>query len=124
MAGFDNALGTGSHTQWGAGEGTDLCVRAIKSNLQIYLVPSILVFHEKHKIQPGNKDHINKAKSYAMGMGAILRKNRLSFLFVIGYFFIYFRALLWNVIRLKFKITKYHYSRIIGVIVGFIRANN
>lgn len=120
LAGFDEKLGVGAGTHWGAGEGTDLCVRALKNRFNLLLSPQFVVHHNKPKIIPGNTDQIKKAKSYAMGMGAVLKKNKLPFLFTIQYFLLYFRSLTWNVIRLKKGTLKFHFSRLIGVIKGFM----
>jgi len=119
LGGFDEILGVGAGTPWGAGEGTDLCVRGLKSRMKLFLLPPFVVYHEKHQLQPGNNDQIKKARLYAKGMGAVLKKNNLPFLLVLEYFLSYLRAFVWNILRLRIGTLKFHFSRLKGVIEGF-----
>jgi glycosyltransferase involved in cell wall biosynthesis len=120
LGGFDPLLGTGAQTPWGAGEGTDLCVRAIRAQYAVSLEPALTVFHAQVNIQPGDQRQLAKARSYARGMGAVLRKNRLPLLFVAAYLFTYLRALLWNFLCGRWANGRFHWERLAGVVEGMI----
>lgn len=121
VGGFDDAIGTGAETLWGAGESTDLCVRAMKAGAHLVITPSIQVFHPNPKILPGDLSQRQKAYTYARGMGGILKKNHLNALFVINYLFTYVRAILWNSLQFKWEHTGYHWARLKGVVEGWVR---
>jgi hypothetical protein len=120
LGGFDPLLGTGAKTPWGAGEGTDLCVRAIQAHYSLCIEPSLAVFHAQVNIQPEDGRQLAKARSYARGMGRVLKKNRLPLLFVLSYLFTYLRALLWNTMHGRWANVRYHWERLAGVMEGMI----
>lgn len=72
LGGFDNLIGTGAQTPRGAGEGTDLCIWALKSSYRVSIEPSLLVYHERVEVRPDNPRQLNKVYSYAQGMGAVI----------------------------------------------------
>jgi glycosyltransferase involved in cell wall biosynthesis len=121
VGGFDDAIGTGAETLWGAGESTDLCIRLKKAGAYLLIDPSIRIFHPNPKILPDDLSQRQKAYIYARGMGGILKKNRLNIFFVIRYFSTYVRAILWNCLQYKWNYTGYHWDRLKGVIEGWIR---
>ncbi len=119
--GFDDSIGTGAETPWGAGEGTDLCIRVMKAGGNLVIAPSISIFHPNQKIRPGDLSQQQKAYNYARGMGGILKKNQLNTFFVISYLFTYVRAIFWNGLRFRWDLTGYHWARLRGVVEGWIR---
>jgi len=85
---FDESLGVGAGTPWGAGEETDYLLRAIDAGL--YYNPSIRVVHPIQIKQPnvspssaGLERRFSKTYSYAMGRGRVLRKHNAPLWFVI-----------------------------------------
>lgn len=126
LGGFDPLLGTGAvldtgqPTPWGAGEGADLCVRALRQGLRLRLDPTLTVYHARITIQPGDARETAKARAYARGMGYVVRKNHLPGLFVAGYVFTYLRALAWNALRGRWADVKYHWERVRGLGEGII----
>ena len=119
LGGFNEEVGTGAQTPWGAGEGTDLCVRAIQANYRLLLVPDLKVFHERDIVRPNDRDQLEKARGYARGMGAVLRKNKLSLPFIVQYTFTYIRALCWNIIKHDSAHIILHKERIAGLFEGY-----
>ncbi|MBN1536360.1 MAG: glycosyltransferase family 2 protein [Anaerolineales bacterium] len=120
LSGFDPAIGTGAETPWAAGEGTDLCVRALCERHALRIEPSLTVFHAQVDIQLNDERQQAKARSYARGMGRVLKKNRLPWWFVVAYLFTYLRALMWNILRGKWANVRYHWERLVGVMEGIV----
>lgn len=120
LGGFDPDLGTGAQTPWGAGEGTDLCVRALREHNALQIEPSLTVFHAQVDSNPNDERQLAKARSYARGMGRVLKKNRLLWWFVVAYLFTYLRALMWNILRGKWANVRYHWERLVGVMEGMV----
>lgn len=119
--GFDDSLGTGAQTPWGAGEGTDLCVRALQSGQKLGLVPELTIFHKRADILEDEQAQWRKPRAYARGMGAVLKKNRLNPSFIATYFLIYIRALVWAGLHGRWNDTSYHWVRIQSLVEGWRR---
>jgi glycosyltransferase involved in cell wall biosynthesis len=119
LGGFDHSLGTGAHTRWGAGEGTDLCVRALLTAHRLCVAPSLQVHHKRPFLQPEDAGQIEKVRNYARGMGAVLRKNRLPFFFVGTYLSTYVRAWLWSILRGRWLYAHFHWIRLAAAIDGW-----
>ena len=80
---FDETLGVGADTPWGAGEETDYLIRATKESIRLYYFPVLFVYHPK----PTNifdSKYYEKAYKYASGWGRVARK------YYPIHFFIYF----------------------------------
>jgi len=120
LSGFDPSIGTGAQTPWGAGEGTDLCVRALRKRYSLRIEPHLAVFHAQVDIQPNDDRQLAKARSYARGMGRVLKKNRLPLFFMAAYLITYVRAFLWSLIRGKWPNVRYHWERLVGVAEGMV----
>jgi hypothetical protein len=72
---FDESLGVGAGTPWGAGEETDYLLRMIEAGHVIYYDPSITVWHQGRS-GPYTAEICSKARRYGMGMGRVLHKHR------------------------------------------------
>jgi glycosyltransferase involved in cell wall biosynthesis len=72
---FDESLGVGAGTAWGAGEETDYLLRAVEQGHSIHYDPSLVIWHQGRS-GPYNADVFSKARSYGMGVGRVLRKHR------------------------------------------------
>ena len=68
---FDESLGVGSGTKWGAGEETDFLLHLIADSHRIHYDPAIAVWHQARSGQT-----VTKARNYGMGIGRVLRKHR------------------------------------------------
>ncbi len=78
---FDETLGLGSGTPWGSGEESDYLIRAVNCGFAVMYLPDILVFHDDN-ISAHDKRARERAYSYSMGMGRLLRKHSYPWWFV------------------------------------------
>ena len=72
---FDETLGVGAKTRWGAGEETDYLLRIIQDGNVIQYDPNVSVWHQGRS-GPYTTQTYQRAKSYGRGMGRVLRKHR------------------------------------------------
>jgi glycosyltransferase involved in cell wall biosynthesis len=72
---FDETLGVGAGSPWGAGEETDLLLRAIERGHAIYYDPSLRIWHQGRS-GPYTAEVYSKAGDYGRGMGRVLRQHR------------------------------------------------
>ena len=77
---FDEELGVGAGSKWGAGEDTDFLLRGMRRS-PIYYHPEAIVFHPEWANRPFTESKIAKARSYGMGMGHVLRIHSYPLLF-------------------------------------------
>ena len=71
--GFDESIGPGE-ARWPGGEETDLALRFLDSGNTIVFTPELIVFHD---LVDDRSMSIDKVRRYAIGFGAICRKNGL-----------------------------------------------
>jgi len=74
---FDETLGVGAGTPWGAGEETDYLLRLVEDGNLVFYDPSLTIWHQGRS-GPYTAQMYSKARSYAMGMGKVLRKHGYS----------------------------------------------
>lgn len=74
LGGFDECLGPGAGTPWGACEGDDLILRSIKQGFRFYYDPHIRVGHP-NPVPSYNEEALHRALFYGQGMGYVLRKH-------------------------------------------------
>lgn len=72
---FDERLGVGAGTPWGAGEETDYLLRALESSAQGWHEPACIVYHPRPATNLDERA-LARALSYARGTGFVLRKHR------------------------------------------------
>ena len=73
---FDESLGVGSGTAWGAGEATDYLLRLLNRDASIYYEPALKVFHPS-PVPPYDAKARFKAYSYGSGMGRVLHTHEM-----------------------------------------------
>ena len=78
---FDETLGVGAQTPWGAGEETDYILRALTTGLIVFYSPAIQVYHD-HRSQWLDRTQLARSLAYSRGFGRVLRKHRYSLWFV------------------------------------------
>ncbi len=71
---FDESLGVGAKTKWGAGEESDYLLRIVRDGHRIEYLPEIAVWHQGRS-GPCTAETYARARSYARGMGRVLRKH-------------------------------------------------
>jgi glycosyltransferase involved in cell wall biosynthesis len=70
---FDESIGPGE-ARWPGGEETDLALRFLDASHTIVFTPELMVFHD---LVDDRSMSIDKVRRYAIGFGAICRKNSL-----------------------------------------------
>ncbi len=81
---FDESLGVGADTPWGAGEDTDYVLRSLAQGAYWLRDPTLRVFHAASIRKVDNLADQLRARSYARGLGRVLRKHRLPLWMVFG----------------------------------------
>lgn len=119
IGGFDEGLGAGC--ELGAGEETDMLLRALAKGVEIRSLKDFVVYHPAAE---GSID-IRKRRSYGMGLGAVYRKH----IFSSPYFFtalgikllseMMLRLLLMLINSLQPSMRRYHSSYLMGFLKGF-----
>lgn len=71
---FDERLGVGAGTPWGAGEETDYLLRAIETGIPGWYEPACIVHHPR-TASPSSDSTLFRALSYGRGIGFVLRKH-------------------------------------------------
>jgi glycosyltransferase involved in cell wall biosynthesis len=74
---YDEKLGVGAGTKWGADEGPDLMLRMIDRSLTIEYFPELYIFHPSPENLPLPK-LIARTRAYAFGRGYLYRKHEFS----------------------------------------------
>jgi glycosyltransferase involved in cell wall biosynthesis len=82
VGGFDETLGVGSGTPWGAAEDIDYPLRILAAGFELHYDPTLVVHHPR--ILPTfDSASVARAESYARGMGRVLRKHEYPWWFVL-----------------------------------------
>jgi len=83
--GFDESLGPGAGTPWGAGDDNDFMLRALTKGARVYFDPDLAVHHPP--FFPGfDAKSIDKRASYARADGRVLRKNPMPLWWILAFF--------------------------------------
>ena len=72
---YNNLLGVGAQTLWGADEAPDLLIRLIHAGCRLVYFPRLLVYHP-NKIATITPATLHRAASYARGRGCLFRLHR------------------------------------------------
>jgi hypothetical protein len=78
---FDEALGIGSGTPFGAGEETDFLLRGMELGGRGLFDPSLHVGHDQHQ-GTATQAYYQRRRAYALGYGLVLRRHRFPVMMV------------------------------------------
>ena len=78
--GFDEGIGIGATTPWQSCESQDIVLRALQAGAVCWYDPNIFGHHAEILIDEPTDAIIKKGRSYARGMGFVLRKHRTSWI--------------------------------------------
>lgn len=75
---FNENLGVGAGTPWGAGEETDYLLRSLKSGFHIYFLPQLVLLHPV-KTALLDRASVERQKKYEAGFAYVIRSNNYPF---------------------------------------------
>jgi len=116
---FDESLGVGAGSPWGAGEETDYLLRAIERGHSIYYDPSVGVWH-RGRSGPYRPEIFAKARHYGMGIGRVLRKHRYPLRSVAYHLSRPFCGALLSLSKGQSHKARYHWSIFLGRLNGWL----
>lgn len=116
---FDEALGVGSGTPWGAGEATDYLLRLLDRNATIHYDPALKVFHPS-PVPPYDAKARTKAYSYGSGMGRILYTHEMPVWFKAKWLVRPLCGTVLSAMSLKFGKAGYHWNIFRGRLKGLV----
>lgn len=116
---FNEKLGVGSGTPWGSGEEIDFILQVLARGGQVFYDPSFIVFHED-TFPRGDELAIQKAYSYACGMGYVLRINDYSIVIKLEYLARPFLNTIYSVLRGDIYRTRFKWAMFRGRVKGIL----
>mgnify|MGYP001773515578 CR=1 FL=1 len=81
VSGFDENLGVGAETFWGAGEVQDLSLKAMACGFREYYDPEIVAHHPPLNLGTMDSQHIKRFTTYSTGVGYIFVRHGYPFTF-------------------------------------------
>jgi glycosyltransferase involved in cell wall biosynthesis len=119
---FDERLGPGSGTPWGAGEDTDYIIRAVKKGFRIWYMPSLIIHHPFHPYAHrfGTQQWIERGYSYGRAMGLVMRKHNYPLWFAAYYWFRPLAGSVVEMIRRGPQGPRYHLNVFSGRVRGWL----
>lgn len=73
--GFDDELGVGAGSRWGAGEMQDLSLKLLEHGYQEYYNPTLTAHHPEIVLSPDGGDWYKRVPAYGRGMGYVLARH-------------------------------------------------
>lgn len=120
---FDESLGVGAGTPWGAGEETDFLLQLLRNGAKIHYDPNLAVYHPEWGKGPYTEAVRTKARSYGRGIGRVLRKHEYP-LAQVGYHLL--RPLGGSVLSLaawRHEKARYHWAIFAGRTAGWLSSD-
>ena len=74
---FDETLGIGAGTPWGAGEDTDYYLRILKAGFDLYANPDLVVFHPAVQKYYTKREDLRRSYRYGAGITRVWKRHRL-----------------------------------------------
>ena len=116
---FDEELGVGAGTPWGAGEAADLVYRLLDQGVLLYYDPGLSLFHPP-AVPPYNEKAVRKVYAYSCGKGRVLKKNKLPLWFKAKHLIRPLGGAILSVFSLKLLEAKYRWSIFKGRLRGLL----
>jgi glycosyltransferase involved in cell wall biosynthesis len=73
VGGYNESIGVGAATPWGANEGQDITLRLLTAGFTAYYDPALYGFHAELGIASPDAAMMRKGRSYGRGFGYVLR---------------------------------------------------
>ena len=116
---FDESLGVGAGTPWGAGEETDFLVRALKAGASVLYDPEVVVHHPA-KTAAIDAGALARAFSYGCGWGRVLRKHQYGLRFCLKALIRPVGGAVLSLLRFDPRRAVYHWSTFRGRCFGLV----
>lgn len=116
---FDESLGVGAGTAWGAGEEVDYLLRAIKAGARLYYRPHLFVYHPE-PVASYNTKSFRRGYRYASGGGRVMRKHCFHWLFLYLGVARPFVGLLYALAKGRFGEARYRWYNLVGRVKGWL----
>jgi glycosyltransferase involved in cell wall biosynthesis len=120
VGGFDEKLGAGSGTPWGAGEDIDYPLRAIEAGFEIFYNIDVIVHHPNIKPVFNEKGFV-RTRGYARGAGYVLRKHDYPFSTVFYHWLRPFGGMVMSLLIGRLAKARHHWNILLGRIEGYFR---
>lgn len=78
LSGFDEEIGIGADSPWQSCESQDIVLRALEAGFACFYDPKLYGHHAELNVLNPDAAQIAKGRSYARGMGWVLRKHRFN----------------------------------------------
>jgi GT2 family glycosyltransferase len=117
IGGFDEAIGPGGGTDYGAGEETDYLLRALEAGFRIEYVPDITVVHPDGTTAL-DPSAIAKAHRYGVGMAFVMRRHGYPWWFIAYACLRPFGGALLALSRGRVTRARYHWAMFAGRLSG------
>jgi glycosyltransferase involved in cell wall biosynthesis len=116
---YNEQLGVGAGSPWGAEEGPDLLIRLVEANVKLVFFPKVFVFHP-NKIDVISGATLKRAASYARGRGCLLRLHRFPFKIISNSLFRPAAGCLIHILKMQPKRSLYYFVIFFGTLRGLL----
>src|SRR5215212_3797927 len=117
---FNEKLGPGAGTRWGASDETDYLLQLLERKLALYYDPRVCVIHPEPR-NPGTYKHLKRrAYTYSCGMGYVLKSHGYPLWYVLYYCARPVGGMLLALGRGKTAKASYHWAVFRGRLAGWV----
>lgn len=110
---FDEALGVGAETPWGAAEEVDYVLRTLKQGFTLRYEPTIVVHHPPAVLAFDARSW-RRARLYGGGMGRVIKKHRLPHWFFMRSLIRAFCGFMLGILSANTGMAKFHINVLAG----------
>lgn len=120
---YDETLGPGANTSWGAGEDTDYYLRVVKSGFNLYSHPGIVVRHPSATPYYADMIDLNRSYRYGMGRAKVWKRHQLPV-----WYFVYeicrsLTGVMLSLLRFQIPKAHWHWGAFRGKFSGWFSAD-
>jgi glycosyltransferase involved in cell wall biosynthesis len=120
MGGFDEKLGPGAGTLWGAGEDNDYMLRALKFGFNVYFEPALLVHHPRMFLSRDDAAR-QKKYQYSLSDGHLLWKHPMPLWWKLAFFGVPLARLVLATLKCAGDEVRFHWVTFAGRYHGYFR---
>lgn len=120
---FNERMGVGAQTLWGADEGPDLLIRLMRTGCRMLYFPNLFVYHPD-KVETISRRALDRAASYARGRGCLLRLHRFPKIIVLNSLFRPAVGCGLFLLMLRPRRSTYYFSILVGTLRGLLMSRS